>query len=165
MNKTDLIRSISDSTGIKLTEATRLVDAVFDTIAANLRRNEQVAISGFVYGQGDLSTPGKKGRPALVRRGKRLKFVNRDARDTIYHTVTACKAPCTRETGIAYPLADGPVEFDSGELGFGPAGMTAAANRVAWKTPKGLKPGTYTYFCRVHPFMRGAFKVAKNAKR
>jgi DNA-binding protein HU-beta len=47
MNKTDLIRQISDSTGIKLTEATRLVDAVFDTIAGNLRRGEQVAISGF----------------------------------------------------------------------------------------------------------------------
>jgi DNA-binding protein HU-beta len=47
MNKTDLIKSISDSTGLKQTEATRLVDAVFDTIAANLRRGEQVAISGF----------------------------------------------------------------------------------------------------------------------
>ena len=47
MNKTDLIRSISDSTGIKNTEATRLVDAVFDTIAATLRKGDQVAISGF----------------------------------------------------------------------------------------------------------------------
>jgi DNA-binding protein HU-beta len=47
MNKTDLIRSISDSTGLKNTEATRLVDAVFDTIAATLRKGEQVSISGF----------------------------------------------------------------------------------------------------------------------
>lgn len=47
MNKTDLIRSISDSTGLKNTEATRLVDAVFDTISATLRRGEQVSISGF----------------------------------------------------------------------------------------------------------------------
>jgi plastocyanin len=124
----------------------------------------KVAIQGFVYGQGDLSTPGKKGRPALIRQGKRLKFVNRDAKQTIYHTVTACKAPCNRETGIAYPLANGPVDFDSGELGFGPAGMTAAANRATWSTPKKLKPGTYTYFCRVHPFMRGAFKVAKTKR-
>ena len=124
----------------------------------------KVAIQGFVYGQGDLSTPGRKGRPALVRRGKGLKFVNRDAKQTIYHTVTACKAPCTRETGIAYPLADGKVDFDSGELGFGPRGFTAAANRDTWTTPKGLKPGTYTYFCRVHPFMRGAFKVAKKKR-
>ncbi len=47
MNKTDLIRSISDSTGLKNTEATRLVDAVFDTISATLRKGEQVSISGF----------------------------------------------------------------------------------------------------------------------
>ncbi len=36
MNKSDLIKSISDSTGLKQTEATRLVDAVFDTITSNL---------------------------------------------------------------------------------------------------------------------------------
>jgi len=47
MNKTDLIKSISDSTGVKNTETTRLVDAVFDTISASLRQGEQVSISGF----------------------------------------------------------------------------------------------------------------------
>jgi DNA-binding protein HU-beta len=47
MNKSDLIKSISDSTGLKQTEAARLVDAVFDTIADNLKKGEQVAISGF----------------------------------------------------------------------------------------------------------------------
>jgi uncharacterized membrane protein YdfJ with MMPL/SSD domain len=25
--------------------------------------------------------------------------------------------------------------------------------------PKALPAGTYTYFCRVHPFMRGGFRV------
>ncbi len=30
-----------------------------------------------------------------------------------------------------------------------------------WKTPKTLKPGLYTYFCRIHPFMRGAFRVTR----
>jgi plastocyanin len=30
-----------------------------------------------------------------------------------------------------------------------------------WRTPKGLPQGTYSYFCRVHPFMRGAFRVDK----
>lgn len=47
MNKSDLIKSIADNQGLKLTEATRLVDAVFDTITANLKNGEQVAISGF----------------------------------------------------------------------------------------------------------------------
>jgi plastocyanin len=121
----------------------------------------KVAIKGFVYGQGDLSMTGRRGRPALVRSGRRLAFVNRDARRTIFHTITACKAPCDRATGIAYPLADAQVDFDSGQLGFGPRGFTAAVNRDTWRTPKGLKAGKYTYFCRVHPFMRGAFEVAQ----
>jgi plastocyanin len=82
-----------------------------------------------------------------------------------YHTITACKAPCTGSTGIAYPRADAKIEFDSGELGYGPkfggASFTPAANRNTWKTPKTLPTGTYTYFCRIHPFMRGSFRVVK----
>jgi plastocyanin len=121
----------------------------------------RVAIKDFLYAQGDLNMTGRVGRPPIVKQGRRLTFVNEDAGATIYHTITACKEPCNRLTGIAYPLADGRVDFDSGELGFGPPAMTAAANRKTWKTPKNLKPGTYTYFCRVHPFMRGAFEVVE----
>jgi hypothetical protein len=55
------------------------------------------------------------------------------------------------------------VTFDSGELGFngnqGSIGNAPAANRDTWQTPKDLATGTYTYFCRIHPFMRGAFRV------
>jgi plastocyanin len=120
---------------------------------------DPLAITDFLYGQGDLLRGGAMSRPPEVSPGQSLTFVNRDAARTIYHTVTACKAPCNRTTGIAYPLADGPVEFDSGELGFGPAGFTPAANRDTWSTPSTLGAGTYTYFCRVHPFMRGAFRV------
>jgi hypothetical protein len=130
-----------------------------DLISRPVPGNGKVAIANFAYGQGDLGSTGPRGRPARVRRGRGLTFVNRDARRTIYHTITACKAPCNRTTGIAYPLANGKVDFDSGELGFGPAGFTAAANRVKWTTPKNLRAGRYTYFCRVHPFMRGAFEV------
>ena len=98
-----------------------------------------------------------------MRRGRGLTFVNRDARRDVMHTVTACRAPCTRTTGIAYPLADAKVGFDSGNLGYGPRGFTAAKNRIRWTTPKTLDPGLYTYFCRVHPFMRGAFRVARRS--
>ena len=135
-----------------------------DLLARPVGGNGKVAIAGFVYGQGDLSNVGRTGRPARVRRGRGLTFVNRDAKQEIFHTITACKAPCNRSTGIAYPLADAKVEFDSGELGFGPKGFTPAANRDTWTTPKGLDPGVYTYFCRVHPFMRGAFKVARQRR-
>jgi plastocyanin len=132
-----------------------------------------VDIRGYVYARGDLSSPGRAGRPPVVRAGQSLKFTNLDALKTMtpsqsaYHTITACRAPCNATTGIAYPLANADVQFDSGELGYGPslpiAGFggkfTPAANRNTWKTPRTLKTGTYTYFCRVHPFMRGAFRV------
>lgn len=124
-----------------------------------VRGGSGVAIEDFLYRRGDLSLTGRAGRPPVVRQGRRLTFVNNDSSRTIWHTITACKEPCSEQTGIAYPLADGRVDFDSGELGFGPENLTAAANRKTWKTPKDLRPGTYTYFCRVHPFMRGAFKV------
>jgi plastocyanin len=118
-----------------------------------------VGIRDFVYARGDLSGVGRTGRPPVVRAGSSLRFRNTDASQNVWHTITACRAPCNRSTGVAYPLADGPVQFDSGQLGFGPRGLTAAANRDTWRTPRNLKPGTYTFFCRVHPFMRGAFRV------
>jgi hypothetical protein len=131
----------------------------------------QVTIGGFVYGQGDLTLPGASGRPAVVRQGRALKFLNNDAYEDenggIFHTITACKLPCNKSTGIAYPLADGPVDFDSGELGFPRPGDfgTASVNRATWETPRNLKRGTYSYFCRVHPFMRGSFRVVGKKRR
>src|SRR3954454_7220583 len=124
-------------------------------------------IKDFVYGEGDLSLTASGQKVPTVRRGHSITFRNLDspaggsADTAIYHTITACKAPCNRATGIAYPVANGPVTFDSGELGYGPDGATAAANRATWKTPKSLSTGTYTYFCRIHPFMRGSFKVVR----
>ncbi len=126
-----------------------------------------VDIESFAYALGDLTSRGAKQRPPTIAPGGTLTFRNLDSprgQDpalAIYHTITACKAPCNKATGIAYPLADSPRPFDSGELGFGPPQATAAANRVAWKTPRKLAPGTYSYFCRVHPFMRGAFRVKR----
>lgn len=142
----------------------------------NGRRTGKAGIRDFVYRPGDLSLPGRAGRPPVVRRGKRLRFTNFDAtrdmsaRESAYHTVTACRKPCNRSTGIAYPLANAKprVNFDSGQLGYGPslAGLefTSAANRNTWRTPRRLPVGTYSYFCRVHPFMRGAFRVVKKKR-
>jgi plastocyanin len=123
-----------------------------------------VGIRNFVYSRGDLLRVGKKRRPPTIRAGWTLKFVNRDAQRGIMHSITSCKAPCNRTTGIAYPLANGPVRFDSGNLGFGTPGATAAANRATWRTPRKLRAGTYTYFCKIHPFMRGAFRVKGSSK-
>jgi len=117
-----------------------------------------IQISNFLYGRGDLNAGG---RVPTVRRGRSLTFLNRDDAQTIWHTITACKAPCNKTTGIAYPLANGNTDFDSGELGKGPVGFWPVTGKVSWKTPKNLKLGTYTYFCRIHPFMRGAFRVVR----
>jgi plastocyanin len=112
-----------------------------------------VDVLGFNYRLGDLNL---RSRPPVVTQGNSLTFRNSDADRRIYHSITSCKAPCNRATGIAYPLADGPVQFESGTLGDdGPP----TVGRVEWKTPAKLKKGTYTYFCRIHPFMRGAFRV------
>jgi plastocyanin len=116
-----------------------------------------VDIATFFSSRGDLTA--NRTRLPAVRRGQSLTFVNKDAPRDIYHTITACRAPCNAAAGIAYPRADGPIGFDSGELGVGPRGSTAASGRIRWSTPKALPVGTYTYFCRIHPFMRGAFRV------
>ena len=120
---------------------------------------KMITIDGFVTSQGDLSGAGLPARPPVVRRGQSIRYFNVDDQRNIQHTITACRLPCNRDSGIAYPRADGPVDFDSGVLGTGPRGLTAAANRKTWDTPDDLQDGTYSYFCRIHPFMRGSFRV------
>ena len=118
-----------------------------------------VAVADFTYLPGDLSSSSVLGRPPVVARGSSLHFANYDSAGSILHTVTACRAPCNGSTGVSYPLANGRIQFDSGQLGYGVPGYTPAAGRINWRTAGDLPPGTYTYFCRVHPFMRGAFRV------
>jgi hypothetical protein len=118
-----------------------------------------VGIGNFVYMPGDMTLSGGLQNPPTVAQGSSLRFANFDAPAQVLHTITACKSPCNRSTGISYPLADGPGGFDSGQLGYGPPTFTPAAQRDDWNTPADLPGGTYTYFCRVHPFMRGSFRV------
>jgi plastocyanin len=117
---------------------------------------------------GDLNLLGRAGnRVPTVRQGHSLLFVNQDHPAYEWHTITACAVPCNRSTGIAFPLSNAPAatQFDSGQLGIDPVPMpphsSPATNTMRWRTPTNLKPGTYTYYCRVHPFMRGAFRVVR----
>lgn len=141
-----------------------------------------VDINSFLYGAGGFSAvrgfPADVMRPPVVRPGETLTFTNQDALfgqsqdEQAWHTITACRAPCNKGSGIGYPLANGPVEFDSGQLGFGSGlngNVTVGSN--SYSTPplkdraRGRRGGdikrgtTYTYFCRLHPFMRGSFRV------
>src|SRR3954469_724173 len=120
---------------------------------------QHVGIGGFEYLPGNAGLAGPFQNPPAIPKGSTMTFDNFDWGEQIYHTITACKTPCNGSTCISYPLADGPVDFDSGELGYGLTGLTAAANRMSWTTPADLPSGTYTYFCRIHPFMRGSFRV------
>jgi plastocyanin len=120
--------------------------------------DSSVTIDNFQYSQGDLSIAGASGAPPIVRQGTPLTFTDNDG-EPAFHTITACKQPCNRTTGIAYPVADGPVDFDSGELGGNGAPPTNGLK--SWSTPSDLPPGTYSYFCRIHPFMRGSFRVVQ----
>ena len=117
---------------------------------------ETVTIADFAYAPGDMS--GIYTDVPIVKPGGAMKFINQDAplERGIWHTITACKAPCNQTTGGAYPLADGDVTFDSGQLG--KVGVPTSGF-LEWSVPKTIPPGTYTYFCRVHPSMRGAFRV------
>ena len=117
-----------------------------------------VGITDFVYAPGDMAVGVGSSVPTVAPGGS-IRFVNNEATATtagVWHTITACKAPCNAATGVAYPLADADVQFDSGELG--DAG-DPTAGRLDWTTPTDLADGTYTYFCRIHPSMRGAFRV------
>jgi plastocyanin len=140
------------------------------TMTSSPFRGGTISVSDYFYGgpavagkpplTGDLNL---RGRVPTIQPGQSLTFDNTDWNATgVLHTITACKAPCNRRGGISFPLADGPVEFDSGNLGFG---VGLGAGRTTWSTPKNLPAATYTYFCRIHPFMRGAFKVAAKSKK
>ncbi|HEX9682548.1 MAG TPA: hypothetical protein VGA13_05665 [Acidimicrobiales bacterium] len=117
------------------------------------------------------------GSTALVAPGSTVTFRNLDAAANIYHSVTTCAAPCNGPWGQSYPLPELGYEtgagfvggyvggFDSGELGWGVPHATAAANTdtFTYRVPDGLTAGTQlTYYCRIHPQMRGALIVTED---
>jgi plastocyanin len=127
-----------------------------------------VGILNFLYNPGDLTTISMTGLPT-VKLGSTLRFANADGL-AIYHTVTSCAYPCTGPTSASFPLADGktslgrPLDFDSGEIGFGAPEIGPAKQTIEYQLPitakEGFQPGeVVTYFCRIHPSMRGGFEV------
>jgi plastocyanin len=140
-----------------------------------------VQVDNFYYGSasgrplGGFSSvrgfPASQMRPAVVAQGSSVTFTNLDAMpgspeaEQVWHSITSCKPPCNRGAGIGYPLARGPGDFDSGELGYGEgasASVTTGSNEFT--TQRFGRRGTFTYFCRIHPFMRGSFRVRAEDK-
>jgi hypothetical protein len=133
-------------------------------------QTSEIAIADFQYFPGDLSQTSTGGVPG-VKLGTKLRFTNTEGLG-IYHTITTCRFPCLGQTGASFPLPDGAtsqgrnIDFDSSELGIGAPYIGATSQKLDWSIPvdekNGFKPGeVVTYFCRVHPFMRGAFEVTK----
>jgi plastocyanin len=121
-----------------------------------------VHIAGMQYLPGNGGLSGQPLGPPVVTRGDTLTFLNEDyAASLMRHTVTTCRAPCNGPDTTNYPFYDG--RFDSGVLGW----MVEDAYVSSETTPRWsldtsrLRPGYYTYFCRLHPFMRGGFYVVR----
>ena len=62
MNKQELAAKISEAKGITKVEATRVVDAVFETIVEELKAGEMVKIPGF----GNSVVKTRKARTAVI---------------------------------------------------------------------------------------------------
>ena len=134
--------------------------------------------AGFTYGVADQGVIDQTGIPQ-VKRGQAVRFWNLDNAMYVWHTFTACRYPCSGPTSVNYPLADGGngrpndrMNFESMELGYGmffdptksqlggskPYDQQWMQDGAMWSfTP--THDGVYTFFCRIHPGMRGAFKV------
>jgi plastocyanin len=127
-----------------------------------------VGVVNFQYQPGDLSMVSMTGVPT-VKLGTNLRFTNLEG-GLIYHTATSCAFPCLGPTGAAFPISDGrtssggAIDFDSSEMGVGVPAIGPAKEALDYQLPvteeRGFHPGdTVTYFCRIHPGMRGAFEV------
>lgn len=138
-----------------------------------------IDVDGFFFELGGFNAisgfPASQMRPPVVAPGESVTFTNLDALPSMpqseqsWHSITSCKAPCNKGSGIGYPLAGGPIKFDSGQLGYGTgtsSGVTTGSN--VYTTPPltpspsaNVRGSTYTYFCRIHPAMRGSIRVKK----
>jgi plastocyanin len=119
------------------------------------RQTNQVTIANFLYVPGDRSLSGSDGAPVQVKKGTALEFFNADQAAGIRHSVTTCAWPCNGRYVANYPWADG--RWDSGTLGYD--AIDGGSPNPFTSTPKELPVGKYAYFCRIHPWMRGAFEV------
>jgi plastocyanin len=116
-----------------------------------------VVIANFQYIPGGRGLGGNLGLPPTIKQGESITFVNADQQANIRHSVTTCKYPCNGTYVSNYPWADG--RWDSGTMGYD--AIDGGTPDPVAETPPDLKAGKYAYFCRIHTFMRGEFRVTK----
>src|SRR3954451_22943522 len=120
-----------------------------------------VQIAGMQYLPGNGGLSGEPAGPPGRGRGGTLTFLNEDyANSLMRHTVSACDAPCNGMDTTNYPFLNG--QFESGVLGYmWEDAYVSTSTFPKWSLDTSrMRPGYYTFFCRIHPFMRGSFYVA-----
>jgi plastocyanin len=132
---------------------------------------EEIHIADFLYLPGDQSLSGPLGAVPQVEHGHPLTIVNEDVALGVRHTLTTCAWPCNGQYVANYPQPDG--MLDTGKLGNldyidgglvqtgGEYGVYVAEDTVPITEleTEDLEPGLYSYYCRIHPWMRGWFEV------
>ncbi|HEX9695105.1 MAG TPA: hypothetical protein VGB64_02180 [Actinomycetota bacterium] len=131
----------------------------------------QIHVAGFAFLPGDTGIG--TGVPVIpsVKQGSTITFVNDDAAMNVRHTFTSCRWPCVGQYVSNFPLPDGgALAFDTGKIGnVDPIDGGLEVEKVVageetdtvpfYEFTANLPEGRYSYFCRIHPFMRGAFQV------
>ncbi|MGI8774870.1 MAG: cupredoxin domain-containing protein [Actinomycetota bacterium] len=119
-----------------------------------------IHIAGHTYLPGNLGSEGEPMGPPVISQGDTLRVINEDyAEAGVRHSVTSCKAPCNGPYAANYPFHDG--SFHSGALGYTwEETYVTARQEPYWEfdTSK-LEKGYHTYFCQLHPWMRGGFYI------
>ncbi|HVL89622.1 MAG TPA: hypothetical protein VM841_05230 [Actinomycetota bacterium] len=142
-----------------------------DDIATELGPEvSEIHVAGFLYVPGDLGFGDVPTLPA-VKQGSTITFVNDDAAINVRHTFTSCRWPCVGPYVSNFPLPSGGAHaFDTGKIGnIDPIDGGAEVEKVLlgqendtvpfYEFKADLPAGRYSYFCRIHPFMRGGFEV------
>ncbi len=136
---------------------------------------DTIHIADFAYIPGDQNLASPLGAAPKIVQGEPLTVVNEDVGLGVRHTLTTCSWPCNGEYVANYPQPDG--ELDTGKLGnldyidggavqntgdtpigYGP---TDDAYPVIDLDTSELEPGYYSFYCRIHPWMRGWFEVVE----
>ena len=84
-----------------------------------------------VRGRATSASPGRTATRRSSGAARRSRSATSRARERLYHSITSCKAPCNRKTGIAYPLADGqgPVRVEHARGARSPARAPTSGRR------------------------------------
>ncbi|MDX1611484.1 MAG: hypothetical protein R3185_03880, partial [Candidatus Thermoplasmatota archaeon] len=134
---------------------------------------DEIHMANFLYVPGDQSLSGPMAGMPKVVKGQPLTVVNEDVAIGVRHTLTTCEWPCNGEYVANFPQPDG--VLDTGKLGNldyidgglvqtgGPFGAYVAEDTspVTELETEDLQPGWYSYYCRIHPWMRGWFEVVE----